>query len=178
MRKLQVLAFLLMASTHVFAQSIEITPLYGYTISGKVQGYYGTFDVKNDMSFGGILSVEIDHLSFVELSYLRTNTELVTSSFVNGSNRFDIGVEHYQAGFLREFGEGQLIPFAKLNLGTTRYVQTSRGSETYWLFSTGFGIGAKMFINDRIGFRLHTNLMLPMEFDGGGIFCGIDSKPR
>lgn len=176
MKKITILSAILLTSTMLFAQSIEITPLFGYNISGKVDGYYETFDVKNDMSFGGLLSIEIDNMSYVELGYHRTNTKLVTSKFYNGSNQTDIAVEHYQVGALREFKEGPIVPFAKLSLGTTRYVQTSKGDERYWLFSIGVGLGAKVFLNDMIGLRLHTNLMLPLEFAGGGLFCGIGSS--
>lgn len=164
------LAVLLSVSTMLFAQSVELTPLYGYTLSGKVESYNRYYNVGNDMSFGGILSVEVDHLSFVELSYLRTNTDVVTKQIVN--NTFNVGVEQYQVGVLREFSEGTVVPFAKFMLGTTRYVQTSKGSGRYWLFSLGFGGGAKVFLTERIGIRLHTNLMLPMQFSGGGFFCG------
>lgn len=176
MKRISILsALLLFASTTLLAQSVELTPLLGYTISGKVEGYYGTFDVKDDMSYGGILSVEVDHMSYVELSYQRTDTRLVASSFLEGSEQFDLGVEHYQAGMLREFKEGQVAPFAKVNIGATRYVQASKGDRREWLFSAGIGLGAKVMFNERVGLRLHTNLMLPMEFSGGGLFCGIGS---
>lgn len=171
MKRITILAVIVLASiTSVFAQGVEITPLYGYSISGKVDNYNRYYNVGDDMSFGGILSVEIEDMSFVELSYLRTNTDVVTNRLLDGT--FDLAVEHYQVGFLREFSEGQVVPFAKVMLGTTRYAQTSKGSGRYWLFSTGFGVGAKMFLSDRIGLRLHTNLMLPLQFGGGGFFCG------
>lgn len=172
MKKNLTLAILLFTSTMLFAQSVEITPLYGYTISGKVDRYYGTYDIKNDMLFGAILSVEIDLMSYVELSYVRTNTELLAQPAVGEWNTFGMGIEHYQAGFLREFNDGKVVPFAKAMLGTSRYVQTTRGSEAYWRFSVGIGGGLKYFFTERLGLRLHTNLMLPMEFAGGGIFCG------
>ena len=175
MKRITILAAILLTSTMLFAQTIEITPLYGYTFSGKVDGYYGTFDVKDDMSFGGLLSIEVDNMSYIELGYLRTNTEVVTSSYGGGfeSGRADLAVEQYQIGMLREFKEGKVAPFAKVSLGTTRYAQMSNGNERYWLFSAGIGLGAKVFFTDNIGLRLHGNLNLPMEFAGGGIFCGI-----
>lgn len=170
MKRLFVLAALLFSGVALFAQSVELTPLYGYTISGKVDSYNRYYNVGDDMSFGGMLSVEIDHLLFVELSYIRTNTDVVTNRLLDGT--FDLAVEQYQVGVLREFSEGQVVPFAKFMLGTTRYAQTSKGSGRYWLFSAGLGLGAKIFLTDRVGLRLHTNLTLPMQFAGGGFFCG------
>jgi len=170
MKRFTIITILLLAGNLLFAQSVEITPFYGYTISGKVDNYSRYYDVKDNMSFGGMLSVEIDHMSYVELSYVRTNTDVFTKRIIDGT--FDIGVEHYQVGALREFSEGQVVPFAKLMFGTTRYVQTSKGSGKYWLFSAGLGLGAKIFFTERVGLRLHTNLMMPMEFSGGGFWCG------
>ncbi|MDB4582688.1 hypothetical protein N9164_06020 [Draconibacterium sp.] len=173
MKKITLLAAILFTSTILFAQSVELTPLYGYTISGKVTGYYGTYDVKDNPMFGGMLSVEIDRGSYVELSYVRTNTDLVITKRDLDINKVGLGVEHYQVGMLREFKEGKVAPFGKVMLGTTRYVQTSEGDRRYWLFSLGVGLGAKIMFSERIGLRLHSNLMLPMEFAGGGLFCGI-----
>lgn len=173
MKRLLIPAIFLFFSSQIFSQSIELTPLFGYSFSGKADGYYATYDVKDDITYGGMLSVEVDHMSFVELSYQRTNTKLDVTSFTEGRRQYDLGVEHYQIGALREFQEGQIAPFAKVNLGATRYVQTSNGDERYWLFSAGIGVGAKIWFSDKVGLRLNGNLMLPMEFSGGGIFCGI-----
>ena len=172
MKKITLIAAILFTGTILFAQSVELTPLYGYTISGKVTGYYGTtYDVKDNAMFGGMLSVEIDRGSYVELSYVRTNTDLLITKRDFEQNQVGMGIEHYQVGMLREFKEGKVAPFGKVMLGTTRYVQTTDGDSRYWLFSVGIGGGAKIMFSDRIGLRLHTNLILPMEFAGGGLFC-------
>ena len=173
MKKITIIAVLLFTCTILFAQGIEITPLYGYTISGKVNNYDRSFDIKDNATFGGMLSVEIDHMLFAELSYQRTNTKGVYTSLLNGSKTVNMGIEQYHAGVVKEFKEGKVVPFGKFMLGTTRYVQTSDGDRRYWLFSPGIGLGAKMFFTDKIGLRLHSNLFLPLEFAGGGFFCGI-----
>ncbi len=173
MKRITFLAAILLTSSMLFAQSIEITPLFGYNFSGKVSGYYGTFDVKDDISYGGLLSVEIDDMSYIELGYLRTDTRLDARFREGDSKMVNLAVEQYQIGGVREFIEGPVVPFAKFSLGTTRYAQTSDGNERYWLFSLGLGLGAKVFLTDNIGLRLHSNLFLPLEFAGGGIFCGI-----
>lgn len=173
MKKLTVIIALLIISTALMAQSIEITPLFGYTFSGKVDGYYGTFDVKDDISYGGILDVEIDDGSHIELKYQRIDPTVVKEAIVN--NRFDIGVEHYQVGFLKEFSDKQVKPFAEVFMGTSRYWQKSQKSNNVWRFSTGFGLGAKIFFTESVGLRLHTNLTMPLEFSGAGLFYGFGS---
>ena len=173
MKKLTLLAALLITTSSLFAQTIEITPLFGYTFSGKVNGYYGTYDVKDDMLYGGILDVEVDHLLHAVISYRRNDPQLVEKSILGGTDIYDIGVEHYQAGVIRELKDDKVKPFAGVSLGATRYFGKGRNNERYWLFSGAFELGAKVFFNDVIGLRLQSNLTLPMEFGGGGIFCGI-----
>jgi hypothetical protein len=171
MKRTIILAGLLFSAVTLFAQSIEITPIFGYTVAGKVNNYGRYFDVKDDMLYGGMLSVEFETLTYLELSYQRNDTRGET--FSNGS--VDLGVEHYQVGLLREFSEGRVAPFARVSLGTSRYVQKSRGDDRVWFLSGGIGAGAKIFLTESVGIRLFTNLMLPMEFDGAGFWCGIGS---
>ncbi|WP_163322617.1 porin family protein [Draconibacterium mangrovi] len=168
MRKTFVTMLFLFSGWALFAQSIEVTPIFGYSIAGKVQNYGRYFDVKNDALYGGLLSVQFDDMMYAELSYERSDTK--GSGFLT---TVDMAVEHYQVGMLREFSAGTVIPFAKVSFGTSRYVQTSGGDERTWLFSGGIGAGAKVFLSDRVGLRLFTNLMLPLEFDGAGFWCGI-----
>lgn len=170
MRRFLISMFFLFAGIAVTAQSVELTPIFGYSIAGKVNNYGRYFDVKDDMLYGGLLSVEFDDFMFVELSYERNDTK--GNDYLN---TIDLAVEHYQVGMLREFAEGKVVPFAKVSFGTSRYVQKSGGDERVWLFSGGIGAGAKLFLSEKVGLRLFTNLMLPLEFDGAGFWCGIGS---
>ncbi|WP_066632068.1 hypothetical protein [Labilibacter marinus] len=172
MKKLSLIALFFVACSSIMAQSVEFTPIYGYTFSGTVYDYYGTFDVKDDVTFGGLLNVEIDQGLYVELSYQRINPTLIEERpLVN--LKHDIGIEHYQIGAQKEFKQGQVKPFAELLLGTSRYFPRSGNNKDVWRFSGTLGLGAKVFFNDYLGIRLHTRLALPMEFGGAGIFCGI-----
>ena len=170
MRKIFTSLLFLFAGIIVTAQNIELTPIFGYTFAGKVNNYGRYFDVKDDMLYGGLLSVQFEDMMYVELGYERNETK--GSTF---EETIDMAVEHYQVGMLREFAIGKVVPFAKVSLGTTRYVQKTGGDERVWLFSGGIGAGAKLFLSDRVGLRLFTNLMLPLEFDGAGFWCGIGS---
>jgi hypothetical protein len=173
MKRILVIAVILFASTFVFAQSIEFTPLFGYTFSGEVGGRYGASDVKNGMMYGALLDVEIDHLLHAELSYRRVDPQMEEYLYVGGIvGTYNIGIEHYQFGVIREFMEGQIKPFAGLALGTTRYFGKGSFNEKYWRFSGAVELGAKIFLTDLIGIRLQTNMTLPFQFSGGGIFCG------
>lgn len=176
MKRIFILAVVLFASTSLFAQSVEITPLFGYTFSGHVNGYYAEFDVKDDIMYGALLDVEFDHLIHFEASYRRVDTKMVEKLYLNGaSTTVDIGIEHYQVGVIRDLKEGPVRPYAGILIGASRYFGKGKYNERYWLFSTSVQLGAKIYLNDRIGFRFQSNLTLPMQFSGGGIFCGSGS---
>jgi len=155
------------------SQVIEVTPLFGYTFSGKVDAYYGTYDVKDDMMYGGLLGVQITDNSYVELSYRRNDPKLYVNSLANGNSIRNIGIEHYMVGYLHEFTDGKIKPFAVANIGLSRYLGKANKSNRYWFLSPDFGVGAKMFLTEKIGIRLQTDLIMPLEFSGSGIFCGI-----
>ncbi|WP_319500390.1 hypothetical protein [uncultured Draconibacterium sp.] len=170
MKKIFISLLVLLSGTALFAQTIELTPIFGYTVAGKVDNYGRYFNVKDNALYGGLLSVQFDDFMFAEISYERNDTK--GSTFLQ---TVDLAVEHYQFGLLREFSAGTVVPFTKVSFGTSRYVQKSGGDERAWLFSAGIGAGAKLLLSDRVGLRLFTNLMLPLEFDGAGFWCGIGS---
>jgi len=47
MKKIVLIACILFSTTSIFSQYIEITPLTGYTFTGKVDNGYGTYNVEN-----------------------------------------------------------------------------------------------------------------------------------
>jgi len=132
--------------------------------------------MKNDMVYGGLINIEVEDQVHVELSYRRSTPQVInkTASFSEASN-FKVGMEHYQIGILKEFSDEDVKPFSQFSLGTSRYWDQGISNKESWEFSMNIGLGAKIFFNDRIGIRLQTNLIMPMELDGVGIMCGFGS---
>lgn len=175
MRKLLIIGGLLIATSSVFAQFYEVTPVIGYTFSGKVDNGYGTYDISNDLLYGGKLDVQLTDLSYIELSVRRNDPTTTYSNIKDNQNKdFKTGQAHYMIGYLREFKEGKLKPYAVISAGTSRY-WTKENIYDYrkWYFSTEFGAGAKMFFNDHIGVRLQASVTTPWDFAGGGMWWGI-----
>lgn len=173
MKKLNFFAVLLFVSTSIFAQYVEVTPLTGYTFSGDVDAYYGTYDIEDAMLYGIRLEAEVADLTYVGLSYRRNDPNVV--EYISGQNpvSMDFGTAHYMASILREFKKGKLTPFGLLGAGTTRY--WGKGNLDYhkWFFSTEFGLGAKYFFSESIGLRLQGSVTAPWDFAGGGLFLGV-----
>ncbi len=172
MKKILLLSAMLYLTTSVFAQYVEVTPLTGYTFSGDVDAYYGTYDMENAMLYGIRLEAEVADLTYVGLSYRRNDPNVV--EYVSGQNPvgLDFGTAHYMAGILREFKKGKVTPFGVLGAGTTRYWAKNIDYHK-WFFSTEFGVGAKYFFSEAIGLRLQAAVTTPWDFAGGGLFFGV-----
>ncbi len=177
MKKLIAIAGFLIFTSSVFAQYYEVTPLAGYTFSGKVDNGYGTYDFSNSFLYGGRLDVQFTDLAYLEISVRRiepTVTYKIASAFESAD--YNTGTAHYMAGYLREFSEGKIKPYGVISAGMSRY-WTKGDADDYrkWFFSTEFGLGAKMFFNDNIGVRLQASVTTPWDFAGGGMYWGVGS---
>jgi hypothetical protein len=174
MKKFIAIVAFLISATSLFAQYYEITPLAGYTFSGEADNGYGTYDIENAFLYGGRLDVQITDFSYVGLSYRRNDP---TVSFLDASDQstsdHKTGTAHYMVGFLHEFGDKKVKPFGLISAGTSRYWTKSATDYRQWFFSTEFGLGAKIFINENLGLRLQAAVTTPWDFAGGGMYWGV-----
>jgi hypothetical protein len=173
MKKILLIAGCLFATSALFAQSLEVTPLFGYTFSVDGNQYNDAYNIENDLLYGARLDVEVADFSYFELSVRRNDPSLSHTTTNGQKSNYDAGTAHYMVGFLREFKAGKIKPYGVISAGTSRY--WLKGDENYnkWFFSTDFGLGAKMFFNDNIGLRLQASATMPWDFSGGGLYWGI-----
>jgi hypothetical protein len=81
-----------------------------------------------------------------------------------------VNVQYWQIGGLGGMQNGKVMPYGKFTLGGTRYqVDGFTGDE--WQFSMIFGIGAKIYPNERIAIRLEGTL--PFTVTNGGVGVGV-----
>lgn len=173
MKKIIILVLLFITFNEMHSQSIEFTPLYGFTVNGKIESYNSTFKFNDNMSYGGLLTIKLSDYKAVEFSYKRSDN-VVTEFYYPTSAiyKYDIGIEHYQLGFQRIFKKGEFQPFGQFSLGASRYFRKDN-RDHITSFSSSLGGGFKYFFSDHIGFRLQSNLIMPLRFGGAGFFCGI-----
>ncbi len=169
---------------------IEITPTAGYTFSSRSNWAYADMDLRDNYSVGLALDVRIQQEILLELMYHNVSTDLNTTVYsgIIGSEYFTtpLTVEYYHIGGVTEFSSDKVRPFTVLTVGGTRFHPTSEtksssgsfdalNSDT-WAFSASLGGGAKIMLSDRIGLRLQGRLMLPMYFNGIGIYSIIGAS--
>ncbi|MCU4156672.1 hypothetical protein J1N10_11850 [Carboxylicivirga sp. A043] len=155
---------------------IELTPIYGYSLNGHINLYRAKFKMDNSDHFGGILSVALSSGTLAEFSYTRAKTSARFEDFLTGERtNYDMAIDYFQLGTVRELNDGPLVPFGMASLGITWFNMTTHGVSDHVSFSAALGGGIKYYFSDRIGIRLQGRLLLPMYFSGGGLFVGIGS---
>ncbi len=165
-------------SSSSLIRGIELTPIYGYALNGKAKGYRNDFKMKDAAVYGGALSVEIAPLTHGEFSFTTSPTtgELRGYDIDPGDKtHYDMAINYFQLGGVREVLDGPVKPFGLISVGATWFNMKDAEVSDYWAFSAALGGGVKFFFSDHIGIRLQGRLLLPMYFSGGGIFVGIGS---
>lgn len=172
-----VAAFLLItfiSAENISAQIIEITPFAGYQLGGKANLYEGEFKIDNAMSYGGRLAVGLSTTTFVEFTYLRSDTE---GQFRYGGTIGDktpLSSNYIQLGGLQEMDMGILSPFITVAGGLAVWSpKNSSDFSTYTQFAFSFGGGTKIWITDNIGLRIQATMLMPLVWGGVGFGCGI-----
>jgi hypothetical protein len=167
----------LMAQGFEFEQQnhkFEIIPQYGYVWTVSRSTYYnnynGDLDIKNSPFWGVAVDINAKPGMQVRLLYRRQDTQLTWKSQGTTEDVGDIGVEYYHIGGVGGMTKGNIMPFTGLSLGTTRYF--ADGVDDDWKFSIILSIGAKIYLNDRIG--LMVSGQMPYTFTDA--FLGIGTQ--
>jgi hypothetical protein len=86
---------------------------------------------------------------------------------------FPMSVDYFQLGGLVEADRrGRLRAYGTGTLGVGLFNPKESGRSSEWRFSGGLGIGAKSFLNERVGIRTEARLMLTLINGAGSIWCG------
>jgi opacity protein-like surface antigen len=167
----------------VYAQKLEITPYYGYMFAGKVMGYDGDLNVRNDGMYGLIVDIAVNPAMQIELYYSRSDTRIDFVEFRGPTYKLtDASVNYFQVGVLRQVKKmNNIVMYGVGSLGATLFSPSGESYneapidyyyEDWWLFSLTLGGGAKIFFSEKIGLRLEGRLMMPITWAGGGFMVG------
>jgi hypothetical protein len=105
-------------------------------------------DLKNGGFYG--LAVDIYAVPFMQirLLYRRQDTQVTWKSLGVTQDLGDVAVEYWHVGAVKGMQKGKVKPFTALSLGGTRFAYDSGDN---WYFSIIVSLGAKFYLNDRIG---------------------------
>jgi len=158
-----------------FAQA-EIFGFGGYQVSSDITVSQGEVVVHSNPYYGAAFSFEAERGVQAEIMWIGQQTTMDFQQS-NGITEplFDIGIHYIQFGVIYEFREvsvQKVFPFMSFSLGTTLFSPTDGDYSDEWLFSITFGGGGKFYISKNVGIRLEARLLLPLNFSGGGMWCG------
>ena len=161
-------------------RKFEITPTMGYFFGGNIKFYEGKLKIRDNVSYGVIGGVPLSRGSMLEISYTGMNSKAewrprygYDHSFP--SDDFNVMVNYLTVGGVQEAElANNVFGFGALRVGAA-WFNASSGINDVWRFAISLGGGAKVFLTDRIGLRIHGNLHIPLYFSGVGMFCGIGS---
>jgi hypothetical protein len=142
----------------VCAQSLELAPFGGYRFGGDFFELVSEHpvDVDGAPAVGFVLNVPVSMgLQFEALvTHQNAHVSIPTGPF-DPATRWNISVDHVQAGGLRELSEGRVRPFLTGVLGLTRYAAEG---DSEVRFAVGAGGGVKLFPIANLGLRLDARL--------------------
>lgn len=156
---------------------VELLGFGGYVWSGSQDVWYGDVSGEIDLKDSGTWGIEADINvrpgAQVVLMYHRQDTELLFRSPFENRSVGNIAVEHWQIGGLSGIQRGNVMPFGLLTLGGTRIVpKYEDAGDDVWKFSLIFGLGAKYYVNERVGVRIQGLMPWIVVDGGGGVACG------
>ncbi|MCB0477784.1 MAG: hypothetical protein KDC84_06455 [Crocinitomicaceae bacterium] len=174
MRKLAVI-FLFAILGNAWGQGVEITPQVSYLFGGRVNFYEGDLKIQDKGAFGINVAYDFGIGGGVEFQYTGALTYASFNAIRYGYEdvSFKVAVNHIQIGGYKDLGQGKLKGYVSGAIGCTIFDPTEINYQSKWNFTVSGSLGMKYFPLKFLGFKLFGRLFLPMEFAGGGVFCGI-----
>jgi len=179
MKKIKLLILAVILPVFLFSQGggVEFVPFAGYMFGGSIKYYEGKLKIENGMDYGASLLVPVHNLLDVEINYTRMESKASFSPYVGYGLDYvetNLVTNYIQVGAISKFYTQQTKaePFGSFTLGATWFSPDDNSFSDVWRFSIALGLGVKMMFSDRVGIMLRGRLMLPMTFNGVGIYGG------
>jgi hypothetical protein len=165
------------------ARKFEISPTANYVWTGRIAAQWydeegrlksGDLDIGNSASWGIAIDIDIHYEAQLELLFNRQDSYAEFLTYPGGiqTDRIDGAVEYYQIGGLYRRPIDNIDPFFLFTLGATRFAPAERGYSDMWKFSVILGLGAKVWVSERIGLRFQGRLLMPTLWSSTGFWCG------
>ena len=159
---------------------VEITGLYGYmwttSRSASYQLYSGRLDIKSSEYWGVALDINVHPFAQLELLYTRQDSELMWERGGIKTSVADAKVEYFQIGAIKGIRNDKVMPFTSFTLGATRFSSDEPNTSDEWKFSIILGLGAKVYLGERIGLRFQGRLPFTFTGGGGGFYYGSNGS--
>lgn len=153
--------------------TITLMTFESYTFADKFDTEYGTGKIEDGFQWGGGLEFGLSEYNAVELIYQNIKTQVTYQGFDNKYSG-NVGINYMLLGGTRYAPLNEKIAgFGTLDLGAAwSNPDTSLDSESVTKFAIGGRLGLRISASDKISLRLHTQLLSPVQWAGGGFYFG------
>jgi opacity protein-like surface antigen len=156
---------------------VELFGFGGYMTYSNVPVREGNLSFNDGPNYGFGIDVGLDRGIMVELNYLQNQTSARIRRFNGGDEPlFDMNTHYIQIGAQYEFRrtkKQRAFPYTLVTLGATLFDAKTTELNDEWRFSVTLGGGGKFYLSNNIGVRLQGRLMMPLNFSGAGMWCGL-----
>jgi hypothetical protein len=163
---------------------LAITGMTGYQINSNVDVGAGELRIDDGESFGAAVTVPVRPGQKLELlwMYLPTQAELRSYTAAYGSTqKFDVGMNYFQIGGMQSIRRGRVEPFFGATVGAGWYatgtiksvsgLKVANPADT-WRFAFGLGLGADIFVAEKVALRLEARTLMPVYFGTTSFYAG------
>ena len=180
MKKKILLWAIVLLSWSSYAQSIEITPSYGYQLGTKLN--YGPNFIRMDdgSQLGIVLGIETLDELMAEITYIRQEAQLtIRDVVISPQEAFmaDVTADWIQVGAIQYFQDDVVRPYAGGGLGIVIFSPSNenldiltRPLDNQTVFSFHFKGGVNIMFSEVVGINIQAALLLPVSW--GGAFVG------
>lgn len=149
----------------------EVYGIGGYAWTLSQDAWIGTragkIDIKNGGMWGIAADINVRPEAQLTLLYRRQDSEITFKSLGQTESLTDLAVEYYQIGAVTGIQRGNVRPFTSVTLGASRFA--FKDYDDSWKFAVIFGLGAKMYLSEKIALRVQGNI--PISITDG--FVGV-----
>lgn len=178
MKNLLAVLFVVLATSSI-AQEIQLTGSYGYRFGGAVDVYYngryGEIKFEDSESFSLDLTFKIREDFGISAQWWGQNTSIdyygYSASEVDGLG--DVLISYILVGPVYEKRINNVTPFGNIGLGAAIFDPNRQEFNTESRFAVGLNGGVKIDLSHRLALQLRAGILMPMQFGGGGLFCGL-----
>jgi hypothetical protein len=154
------------------AQSIEFTPLAGYTFGDKINFSGGEAHLDGGFKWGGALTICASQYNAIEFTYTRQLSNATAKADLPGTgfNNIDtpVAVNYVLVGGTRLMPVSEKVSmFGGMQMGIGIFGSPEDKFSSVTKFDFGFNGGAKIWFSEKIGLRLQANIDFPVTSNGG-----------
>ncbi len=165
-----VLVFILLGfASDAAAQTTEVAAFGGIGFGGSLTSPAsgGSVDIEVGPVYGGAFSTPLSSTWRFEGLFSRQESRVEGG---RSGAHLHVAQERYLAGFQEEVPWGNQRAFGSFLIGATRSVPA--GADDEWWFTIGVGLGFKMRLSARVGFRFEARGYYTPVTVGGVTVCG------